>query len=71
LKGVVSYQSATNESKLEMNHNNNSIIVEIQTGYDDYDPFHIIYEKESSLIPDSERKIFLGEKENKICRFCL
>ena len=44
--------------------------VYIQLGYEKNDPFHNLYEIDSKLTIPKEGKIFLGDPENKRCRFC-
>lgn len=45
------------------------IDVAIQTGRGEYDPAHIYYELGNTLLP-KESKLFLGNRNNRVCRFC-
>ena len=49
---------------------NESVRVEIQLGYQDKDPFHIMYDMVNNLSTRNEEKIYLGNKNDKKCRFC-
>lgn len=48
---------------------NQTIDVAIQTGRGEYDPAHLYYELGNTLLP-KDTKLFLGNRNNRVCRFC-